>query len=303
MGILNAILPIAFLLILGAFLKNVWLKEPVFWSSVEKLVFYILFPAMMVEDISTANIGNIHATRFVPLLIMIVLSVMFVVWLLRFIFRDKDFFVSFIQGCVRYNSYVFIGVSLFYLGHNTMPIIAVITPFMIITTNIVSVILLNVYAGQKTTIASVLLKTVKNPLVVSCFVGLVMNALHITLPTFLNNFLEELGNASIALSLLAVGAALHFEKDVRRLTGISLCAVVKLVILPSLVLLTLLYFHLPHLVIATCVIYAGSPCSTNAYIMSKNMNGDYKSMGLIISTQTLLSLVTLSCLLGVLSFI
>ena len=53
-------------------------------------------------------------------------------------------------------------------------------------------------------------------------------------------------------------------------------------------------FNFSKEIIIVTVIYAGSPCSTNAYIMSKNMGGDAKSMSLIISMQTILSLPLLA---------
>ena len=135
--------------------------------------------------------------------------------------------------------------------------------------------------------------TLKNPLIISCIVGLIMNYTGIRLPVFANNFIRELGNASLPLSLISVGAALHFQIDFRKIIGILNSSAIKLIVLPALVLVVLSFLHLPKEIIAVCLIYAASPCTTNAYVMSKNMGGDYKSMGLIISVQTILSMLTI----------
>lgn len=47
--------------------------------------------------------------------------------------------MAFIQGAVRYNSYVFIGLTFYYVDRNVMPIVALITAFLVITTNVISV--------------------------------------------------------------------------------------------------------------------------------------------------------------------
>ena len=51
------------------------------------------------------------------------------------------------------------------------------------------------------------------------------------------------------------------------------------------------------LLILVFIIYVGSPCSSNATAMTENMSGDYESMSLIISTQTILAIFSLSLLL------
>ena len=174
-----------------------------------------------------------------------------------------------------------------------MPFIALITAYLVITTNVISVILLNAYVDNKKSPVTVAKATLKNPLIISCIIGLLMNYSRIRFPVLVNNFIRELGDASLPLSLISVGAALHFNIDFRRSIGIVSCSVIKLIVLPGLILTILSFLHLPKTIVGVCLIYAGSPCATNAYIMTKNMGGDYKSMGLIISTQTVLSMLTI----------
>ena len=294
MGTINSIFPIIIMLLSGHLIKRVWITSNEFWVPLNKLIYYLLFPCLMIFSISTANLQNTHASLFIPALISIVLLVMLFIWLSKPLFKDIPFFVSFIQGAVRYNSYVFISVTVFYIGYSVMPIIALITAYLVITTNVVSVFLLNIYSEKKKSLFSVAISTVRNPLILSCLIGLLMNYLSLKLPLSLNNYTDELGKASLPLSLLAVGASLHFDIEYRKIVGIFNCSMIKLVVLPAAVLIVMSFMHLPKQLIEVCLIYAGSPCTTNAYIMSKNMGGDYNSMGLIISAQTILSVFTIA---------
>lgn len=149
MGVINAILPIVLMLVLGFLLKLYWIKSDEFWHYLDKIIYYILFPSLMIYSISISAIKKAHALTFIPVLIGIIILLMFIIWLFRKQFKNIPFFISFIQGAVRYNSYVFIGVTIFYMGRQTMPIIALITAYLVITTNVISVILLNSYTNKK----------------------------------------------------------------------------------------------------------------------------------------------------------
>ncbi len=293
MGVINAVFPIVLMLIMGFLVKLYWIKTDEFWHYLDKIIYYILFPSLMIYSISISAIEKAHALTFIPILIGIIILLMFIIWLFRKQFKNMPFFISFIQGAVRYNSYVFIGVTVFYMGRQTMPIIALITAYLVITTNVISVILLNAYANERNSIFVVVQSTIKNPLIISCIMGLLINYMGIKFPIFIDNFIRELGDASLPLSLISVGTALHFNMNFRKIIAILNCALIKLIVLPAIVLVVLLFLHLPKIVVEVCLIYAGSPCTTNAYVMSKNMGGDYKSMGLIISTQTVLSMLTI----------
>ncbi|QGP53249.1 Membrane transport protein [Piscirickettsia salmonis] len=228
---------------------------------------------------------------------------MAVIWLLKPFFKDQQLWVAFIQGSVRYNSYVFIGVTFYYIGQDVMPIIALITAFLVVTTNVISVAILNIYSSNKKSIKGTIFSTLKNPLIVSCIAGLVINQIAIYFPiivkiVWINNTLNNIGLASLALSLMGVGASLKIDLNKEKLVSILTCSFVKLILLPAVVILTLKYFQFDRMLIEVCVIYAGSPCSSNATPMTQAMGGDYKSMSLIISVQTLLSMLTLSAWLA-----
>lgn len=109
----------------------------------------------------------------------------------------------------------------------------------------------------------------------------------------------NLGDASLVMTLLAIGATLELKGLGASYKGILICSAVKLLALPVIVVATLTYLDLPPVLILVCMIYAGSPCSANATPMTQVMGGDYKNMSLIISVQTVLCLFTLPMLLYV----
>ena len=106
--------------------------------------------------------------------------------------------------------------------------------------------------------------------------------------------MEKIGSASLALSLIGVGASLNLKMDTNKIIGACYASVIKLVILPSIVFFTLTLFNFDSIIVLVCTIYAGSPCSSNATAMTEAMGGDHQSMSFIISLQTVFSMFTLS---------
>ena len=234
-------------------------------------------------------------------LISTVIAITAIIWLAKPLFKQTAFWLVFTQGAVRHNSYVFIGVAIYYIGEQIMPIVVLITLFLVITGNLISILLLDIYAPKvrKRSAMRCILVLLRKPLILACIVGLLINRLAIYAPfithnVWLNNTLQHIGAASLPLSLIGVGASLSSNISFRFLEGALLCSLIKLIILPAIVILALKMLHVDNTIIQTCMIYAACPCNTNATAMNQSMGGDYKSMSLIISAQTLLSAFTLT---------
>ena len=298
MGIIDSTLPIAILIFLGYFLKNYWIKDQAFWTNINKLIYYIMFPALIIYDISQANLNNINPL-FIVVLVSVVVLITALICLVKPLFKQTSFWLVFAQGSVRYNSYIFIGVTVYYIGRQTMPIIALITAFLVIAGNVVSVFLLDIYSGKKKSVIKSTLSMLKNPLIVACIFSLCLNKVAVHIPfiihiDWLNNTLNYMGEASLPLSLIGVGASLNFNISLSKLNGVLICSFIKLIVSPALVITALKLMHFDNALVEVCMIYAGAPCSTNATAMNESMGADHQSMSLIISTQTVLSIFTLT---------
>ena len=298
MGIINSILPISAMLLIGYFTKTYFITDKSFWSNVNKLVYYIMFPSLMIYSISKANFEHTNSS-FVFVLITIVVFITSIIWLIKPRVESQYFWISFLQGSIKYNSYVFIGVSLYYLNEGVVPVIALITAVMVITTNVITVFVFNKYSKEQKGLLEACISTLKNPLIISCVMGLFINYAGNYIPfilgaTWLNNILEKIGTASLVLSLIGVGASLKFRWDYHTIKGALYSSIIKLLIFPLIVLISLNFFNYDRTLIIVCVIYAASPCSSNATAATEALGGDHKSMSLIISLQTILSMVTIS---------
>lgn len=301
MNIFDSVFPIIIVMIFGYIIANYWIKDKNFWHGLNDIVYYIMFPALIISSLMTANTSDIDKT-FVFVLNFLVVFIIFVLWCLKPLFKDKMFWITFIQGSFRYNSYVFIGVTFLYLGKSSIPAVAIITGTMIFTSTIIGTFLLSFYASDKANFRSSIINVIKNPLVISCVLGGILNLISVENPkiseiTFINNTLDIFAKASLAVSLLAIGAGISVHIKKRMVIGVLNCSIVKLLIFPLLVVYTMLFLEYDRDLIVICMLYAAAPGSTSASVMIKQIGGDYEAINNIIGAQTVLCTITIPILL------
>lgn len=302
-NIFFSILPIFLITMLGAGSKKYWITSEEFWIGLEKLSYFVLFPSVLFNYISTADLSSDSLIRLVFGLIIstLIVSCGLVFYQQKYKINTAEF-TSIFQGGVRYNSYIFFALGSALYGQEGLEIVAVISAYMIIFTNAISVLMFNYYikqpnlrsASRMDNYLSFINKFTTNPLIIASIAGFIFNAVGLKMNVGLQNTLVSLSNAALAMGLMNVGAALKFtfkENDVNR---IALSGVVKLCILPvvTAIVLTILSIHGTSKAIG--VLYSGLPCASSAYILSKHLGGDADLMASIITVTTIISVLSLS---------
>jgi malonate transporter len=301
LGIFNAIFPIAASLLIGWICANFWIKDKQLWEGLNKLVYYIMFPALIVYKVANADVADLDKS-FVIILIILVFTLIALLWIFQFLFESKIFWVTFVQGAFRYNSYVFIGVTMFYVGDSAIPTIALITGTMIFFATVIGVVMLSVYSSKHANLKSILSSVISNPLILACILGGLVNKASLYFPEILkidsiNSTLDNFGSASLVVSLITIGSGINLKLNGKKLLATVNCSIVKLLIFPLMVVVALKYFNYDSDLILICMLFAASPGSPSASAMVKILNGDYEAINNMIGMQTVLSMITIPLLL------
>ncbi|MCK5293069.1 MAG: AEC family transporter [Arcobacteraceae bacterium] len=295
-----SVLPIFLLILTGYILKKRFIKDMIFWENIEKLVYYILLPILLILSIEKANFESIELVNFTLVLIIptLILSLVLVIYQ-RYNNLENGSFTSVFQGSIRYNSYILLSMLLILLPDNGMLYFGIIAIFMIIITNLLSILVLSIYIKEHETISwkLTLKKIAYNPLIIASFIGVCLNLLSIEIPQIVSSYLSYLSSPALTLSLLAVGAGLSFKEVYADKLLLILPSVLKLLILPMLSFILFQYISLDVSSQTAILIYSSVPCAGNAYILSKQMNGNYTLMASIITLTMLLSIFTMPLVL------
>lgn len=291
-AVLRALLPLFALIALGYVARIVGWPKPSVWRSVERLTYYVLFPALLFTSLATTSLAG--GGRIAMALAITSAATAAISLCVRKPLRlSGPTFSSVLQGAIRPNTYVGVGAALALWGSQGVALAAVGLATVIPIVNVVAVLGLSLYARGESKGRSPLAALVLNPLILSCFAGLAANGLGWHLPAWLMDALRLLGQASLPLGLLAVGAALQLSGFWARLPATGAACALKLAISPILAGILLALFGVHGAAYAVSAMYMGVPTSASAYVLAAEMGGDRDAMATIISASTILSALTL----------
>lgn len=291
------LLPDFALIALGVLLRRHGGLGAAFWQGTEKLVYFVLFPALLFNALARASID---LTSFAPLFLVGLLT-MAGGLLLALLGRplmglDAMGFASRVQCAYRFNTYIGIAVAGKFGGAAGVAAMGALCGAMVPFANMAAVGLL-AHHGQ----GRLGRELVRNPLIIATLAGMAFNVSGMSLPSPVLPFLQRLAEAAVTLGLLAVGAALQVgNSGGRRIGAFYLCAV-KLLALPALAWVLASVAGLGGAAFATAVIFAALPTASSAYILAMRMGGDGPGVAWLISATTVAAAATLTFWLSLLA--
>ncbi len=292
--IIAALVPIFVLIALGHVLYRFRFPGESFWPQLERLVYYVFLPALLVEKLGSAPLDPV---RIAPVALAVVLTLaaisVVVLVLRRAIPVDGPAFTSVYQGAIRFNTYLGLAVAMAVYGAVGVATAALALAFLIPLVNVLSVAVLTRYAGGQASASTVLLGIARNPLIIACVIGMLLNGSGVGLP-FDGSVLNIIGRAALPLGLMTVGAGLRLKMDWGQGAAIAWSSVFKLVAMPLLAFAAARLVGLTTLEMQMLVLFAALPTATSAYILARLLGGDHTLVASILTVQTLLSVVTLS---------
>ncbi|TCZ58680.1 AEC family transporter [Roseicella aquatilis] len=290
---LDVFVPPFGLLLLGALLRRHLLREEAVWAGIERLVFWVLMPALLgsaiaAVDLSKLPIGGMAAAIWLSLLGGAALSV----GLARLARVDHPAMTSVFQGGIRFNNLMGFAVIGGLLGTPGLTYGAVATGLIVPFVQLLTSLAFAIGGSRGFSARRALRQLALNPLLLACLAGFAIAALG-GLPHGLAPLARITGQASVALGLLCVGAALS-PGALRERLGLQLAtACIKLVLVPAMVLGLGLALGLEPLALSAALVFMALPTATTSYVMARAMGGDAPLMAALTTLEHLLSVLTL----------
>ena len=286
-----ALLPDFALILLGASLRRVLHLGDHFWAGLEKLVYYVLFPALLFNGLVKARIDWAAAGPLLAVVMGAMATGMVLGYGARFFRLTPMSFASQYQCAFRFNSYIGLAVAGKLYGVPGIAAMAIVVGVMVPPANMAAVWMLARH-GE----ASVWRELVKNPLILATLAGVAANVAGFQPPEVLLQFLGRLAEAAIALGLLAVGAGLRSTGAKVGAGGTAAAGyllTVKLIAMPLAALGLIRWLGLTGVYAGVALVFAALPTASSAYILAQRMGGDGPRVAWLISVSTVLGMLTL----------
>lgn len=289
MNVAFLVLPDFLLILIGWLLFHRFGFDRGFFNGLEKLNYYILFPALLFQSILRSPISLATASDlFLATLCVIAMGVLLSVLAWPALRPSTLNLVSAMQCGYRFNTFIGLSLAPAVAGAAGQAKMALILGLAIPVVNFVAVFCLAQQQGKRVGAAML-----RNPLLVSTVLGLAANFAGMSLTPTLDTLLGRLGAAAIALGVLCIGPNLVLQGFQNRAPLVVWMTVVKLLILPFCAWLIAQAFEMETVVTQMLVLFAALPSATASYLLTVRMGGNAQLVSLTITAGTLLSVVTI----------
>lgn len=299
MIVLNSIVPVFALIVLGRILGRIkFLKDDVFKAN-DRLVYYILFPALLFWKVGDADPGN---TLKWPL-ISVVVGILFSAYIISILYirlsgMPRKMAGAFSQCCYRFNTFVGLAVILSILGDEGIKQFGVLISIVIPVLNVMAVSTLIWYSESSYSLDQKVRLFIKeliaNPLIIGCLSGLLFSFTGFQFPVFMSKSFQLLTSATLPLALLSVGNSLTFDNIKDYFSGALVCSIIKNAYIPIAGYVALTVFEIHGIQFLVAMVFFAMPTSVAAYILSSQLNSDPDMASACIVSSTISSFFSLS---------
>ena len=295
---LNAIAPIFLIIAIGYVLYRTRIVGEEVWSAIEHICFYLLLPFLIIRTLSRANLGGVPIVDFTLVLVVAIFGMSLLLILIHTALRSRypqggPSFTSLFQGITRFHGFVALATIGPLYGDEGVTLAAIALAIMVPMLNMLSVIVLSVYGSGNSDpdFKQVLLRILKNPLIIACVTGLVFNWTGV--PDVIFDTIIIIGNGGLGLALLAVGAGLRIGKAADQKLLIATGVFTRLIGMPVIIIVMAWLIGLEGLPRTVAIIAGAVPTAASSYVMARKMGGNAELMSNIMTFQVIAAVFTL----------
>ncbi len=299
----NAVLPIVLTVAFGYILKRIGFMNESFARTANKLCFRVFLPTMLFLNVyKIENIGGIETWYILYTVIAVLFLFLIAFPIVTAATGHKERRGVLCQAAFRSN-YALIGIplaeSLF--GEEGVAAASVLSAVVIVLFNVLAVICLSVYRKGKPSFKKIILDILKNPLIISIVLGIVVllirpyTAFRISDITPVYKVLGNLSGLATPMALLVLGAQFEFSTvaELRReiIWGVGMrCLMVPVLGLGTAYLIFKGEFTGAEFAALTAVFT--TPLAVSSVAMAQEMDGDARLAGQLVIWTTLISAFT-----------
>ena len=291
----NAVLPMCLIMALGYGTRRLgWIRREEI-SAINKIAFRIFLPCLLYYNVYCSDLSG----SFDPLLMAYAVGGVLLTFGLSLgytLLTEKlpERRGVMIQGMFRSN-YVIMGipVATALLGANQLGTVSILIAVVVPLFNMLSVVVLEVFRGQKPKPLHILGQIAKNPLVIGSVLGILTLAAGIRLPHILEQTIQNISAIASPLQLFLLGAFFQFSGLKTYHRELVTVSAAKLIVSPGLFLGLGALLGFRDVAFVSLIGVFASPTAVNSFTMAQQMGGDAELAGDIVVTTSAVSILTM----------
>lgn len=292
---IKVVAPLCIMMALGYGIRRLNLVNDETVKQMNNVTFRIFLPTLLFYNVYQTDL---HGT-FRPKLTIFSVAAVFGMCLLAVVITtlvEKENFKrgAIVQAAFRSNFVIFgLPVTLSLYGPEQVGVTALLVSIIVPTYNLLCVIVLELFRGQKINVRKIIVGIVTNPLILAAAFALTLLFTGIRLPQTVEGILGEISGVATPLALIILGASFTFSdtKAYRRqlVLGISQ----KLVLMPLIFVPIGVALGFRNVELVSLLILLGAPTAVSSFSMADQMGSDSKLAGQLIVYSSAFSIITI----------
>lgn len=298
---LNAVLPIFLLIMLGYLASRLGFLNRDDVKKMNRLMFRLFMPTLLFYNIYMSDLHSAIRPRLLVYAVLAVLAAFFLAVLFaRHAIRVRSQRGVTVQAIYRSN-FVIIGLPIArsLMGDVDMGSVAVLMAIVVPLFNVLAVIILEYYSGEKTKPGRMILDVLKNPLILGSAAAVLALLLKLRLPSVLVDVLRQTSQTASCFMLVLLGAFFRFDGLRRHTKQLVMICTGRLVVVPGIFLSLAALLGFRGVELASLIGLFASSAAASSFPMAQQMGGDAELAGdAVVATSALCSFTMfLWCLL------
>ncbi len=266
------------------------------WTQVESLVYYFLFPVLLFQSIVRSPLDLVAASGLIgagvgTVLVGVALSYA-IAWLPGVSTHDH---ASAAQVAFRFNSFIALAITERLAGAEGLLLIAVLIGVCVPLCNVAAV-----WPMARHSDRGFMKELVRNPLILATAGGLFANLAGFQIPVWAEPTVTRIGQASLALGLMAAGAGMQIGQLASARTVAAGVLTVRHLLMPLIAWGMVVAFRLNPLQATVLLAFSALPTASSCYVLAQRMGYNGPFVAGLITLSTLLGMVSLPFALSVL---
>ncbi len=264
-------------------------------KEINNVIFRVFLPTLLFANIYKTDFSTI--TSFTLLwyaVLSLLLMVSFYMLLIPRLESENRKRGVLVQGICRSN-FIFFGMPMAaaLYGGTSAGIASLMVGVVVPLINVLSVVSLEYFRGNKPDVRNILKGIVLNPIVIGGVLGLFCAISGIRIPRILESVVFEIAEIATPLALVILGASVTFTSVKVNRRPLFIGVLNRLLIVPAIGITAAVLFGFRGLELILLMAMYASPAAVSSFTMAQQMDGDAELAGQIVVFTTALSLLTL----------
>lgn len=287
-------LPVFLIILSGWMMRKLKIVNDDWIHILNSFAYYISLPALIIVSFWEINFLSAESRHFIFLSVSTIILLSFIILLfLSFLKISKNkktaIFLSATVGNTIYMGFPLIELG---FGRNYLSSGALVGVIYLIIPLLISIFVIRYWHDKEHKILRHLLKFIKNPLVISAFIGVILSFVRIE-PFLIEGIRKALvmfGSTASPIALFALGGFIYGRFLKKNLKQVLLISFLKMIIAPLIIFLVVVYFYKTS-DLGILVLLSSMPVAITTFIIAEKFNLDKDLVGNSIIVSTIISFI------------